>query len=138
MNVRPEPEQLIITLAFQPSSLFHFALSACTQTDGTLLKSRGEGVKSFSCNKEGPAYPRVLYLETRTRYAHMQTWRTNNHYFWWPVSLFIIEWFVVGAKNGEQCECTRDTTAASFVALLIVSMSLDQGNFKPYCFPVST
>lgn len=30
--------------------------------------------------------------------------------------LFTIEWFVVGAKNGEQRERTRDTAAASFVA----------------------
>lgn len=33
---------------------------------------------------------------------------------------FTIEWFVVGAKDGEQHECTRDTTAASFVVQLIV------------------
>lgn len=52
----------------------------------------------------------------------MHTWQTNIIIFrvpcWFP--LFTIERFVVGAKNGEWRERTRDTTAASFVALLIV------------------
>lgn len=37
----------------------HF--SKCMRSHITLLKSRGEGVKSFHCNKEGPAYPWVYF-----------------------------------------------------------------------------
>lgn len=37
--------------------------------------------------------------------------------------IFTIEWFVVGATNGEQRECTRDTAAASFVVIQRVSLS---------------
>lgn len=46
-----------------PSSLdpfgdpFFILLSTCMQSHITLLTSRVEGVKSFRCNKEGPAYP---------------------------------------------------------------------------------
>lgn len=62
-------------------------LFICTHTHTHTPKSRGEGVKSFSCNKEGPAYPRVLFLETLTRCAHVHTWWSNNHYFWCPVMI---------------------------------------------------
>lgn len=122
VNARPVAERLMHGINVSALSRPRFALSTRTQADSTLLKSRGEGVKSFSCIKEGPAYPRVLFLETRTRYAHMHTWQTNIIIFRVPCRfpLFTIERFVVGAKNGERRERTRDTTAASFVALLIV------------------
>lgn len=50
----------LLTL-FPPSAftdLCPASFSKCTQS---LLKSRGERVKSFHCNEEGPAYPRVYF-----------------------------------------------------------------------------
>lgn len=53
---------------------------------------------------------------------------------WFP--LFTIEWFVVGAKNGEQHECARDNNLCMFccAAYCNRSMLLTRGHFKPYRF----
>lgn len=48
--------------------------------------------------------------------------------------LFAIEWFVVGSKNGEQRERTRDTAAASFVAIDAWAWAV--AVFRPYRFSV--
>lgn len=50
----------LLTL-FPPSAFTDLCPASSSKCTQSLLKSRGERVKSFHCNEEGPAYPRVYF-----------------------------------------------------------------------------
>lgn len=94
---------LLFTWAFFIYLLSSSSSNACNHTS-RCLNPGVNGLKAFTAIKRARLIPDSIFSIVHTRYAHVHTWRANNHYFWSPVLilLFTIERFVAVQLKTEH------------------------------------